>query len=98
MQAWKRRFFSHHIGEGAKESMSLVRGHLIEAGEILMEEVPDGRERSVAMTKLEEVMFWANAGIARLSEDSSTDDESAFVHGNRSMIDPKLAHRLSKRE
>jgi hypothetical protein len=27
--------------------------------------VPDGRERLLAMTKLEEAIFWANAGIAR---------------------------------
>lgn len=27
--------------------------------------VPPGREQSVALTKLEEVMFWANSGIAR---------------------------------
>ncbi len=27
--------------------------------------VPDSREKSMAITKLEEVMFWANAGIAR---------------------------------
>lgn len=27
--------------------------------------VPDGREKSVALTKLEEVVMWANAGIAR---------------------------------
>lgn len=27
--------------------------------------VPDGREKSTALTKLEEVVMWANAGIAR---------------------------------
>ena len=27
--------------------------------------VPPGREQSLALTKLEEAMFWANAGVAR---------------------------------
>lgn len=27
--------------------------------------LPEGREKALAMTHLEEVMFWANAGIAR---------------------------------
>ncbi len=27
--------------------------------------VPEGREKSLAMTNLEQVMFWANAGVAR---------------------------------
>lgn len=28
-------------------------------------EVPPGREQALAITKIEEAMFWANAGIAR---------------------------------
>ena len=31
--------------------------------------VPDGREKSLAVTKLEEVVMWANAGIARSNTD-----------------------------
>jgi len=32
---------------------------------IIDELVPDGREKNLAVAKLEEVMFWGNAGIAR---------------------------------
>lgn len=31
----------------------------------LNESVPDGREKALAITHLEEVMFWANAAVAR---------------------------------
>lgn len=79
MQAWKQRFFSHKVGDGARDAMGLVRGHIMGAAEIVQERVPEGREKSLAMTKLEEAMFWANAGVSRMSEDSELDDESAFV-------------------
>lgn len=32
----------------------------------IVDNVPFGREQSIALTKLEEVMFWMNAGIARI--------------------------------
>jgi hypothetical protein len=31
-------------------------------------QVPEGREKSIALTKIEEALFWANAGIARDSK------------------------------
>jgi hypothetical protein len=34
----------------------------------LVQEVPEGREQSLALTALEETMMWANAGIARASD------------------------------
>lgn len=33
--------------------------------EAICERCPGGRERALALTKLEEAIFWANAGIAR---------------------------------
>lgn len=33
--------------------------------------VPDGREKSLALTKLEEFVFWANAAIARARNDDA---------------------------
>lgn len=32
--------------------------------------IPPGREKALALTKLEEAMFWANAGIARQGEEA----------------------------
>ena len=40
-------------------------------GSLVLEVVPPGREQSLAITKIEEAMFWANAGIARDPENVS---------------------------
>lgn len=44
-----------------------VRGRITEVAHSLNALIPDGREKSIVMTKLEEAMFWANAALARQS-------------------------------
>lgn len=46
----------------AHESVRIV---LYRAAESLDSLLPESREKSLAITKLEEAMFWANASIAR---------------------------------
>lgn len=45
--------------------MALIRGKCFELAELIEQVVPEGREKSLALTKTEEAMFWANAGISR---------------------------------
>jgi hypothetical protein len=42
-----------------------VRDVCLQAAEFFDGVMPDGREKSLAVTKLEEAMMWANAGVAR---------------------------------
>lgn len=42
-----------------------IREKAKELAYLIDELVPDSREKSLAMTKLEECSMWANAGIAR---------------------------------
>lgn len=51
-----------------------VRSELVTAGSFLAELLPDSREKSLAITALEEVGFWANAAIARNVPDEQEDD------------------------
>lgn len=42
-----------------------VRNQCLVLAKYINETVPEGREKSLAITHLEEAMMWANAGIAR---------------------------------
>ena len=59
--------FSYHPPATPERQASheIVRNACIKLAEFLNQHVPDSREKSLAITKLEEVMFWANAAIAR---------------------------------
>ena len=47
------------------DKYSKIRDKAKELAYLIDELVPDSREKSLAMTKLEECSMWANAGIAR---------------------------------
>jgi hypothetical protein len=42
-----------------------VRSECLSIALSFNESLPEGREKALAITKLEEAMFWANAAIAR---------------------------------
>ena len=46
-----------------------IRATAWEFAEYLVNNCPDSRELSLAITKLEEAVFWANASIARHEEE-----------------------------
>lgn len=59
------RFDYHAPKEGQTEKYFAIRSTLKETAELIISACPDSSERSLAITKLEEAMFWANAAIAR---------------------------------
>jgi hypothetical protein len=61
----ERNFSSHQMNTEKLRASDIVRENTKNLASIIAANVPNGRERAIAMTKLEEVMFFANAGIAR---------------------------------
>lgn len=43
----------------------LLRGLFSDTASVIEEQCPDGREKSLAITKLEEALMWANESVAR---------------------------------
>ncbi len=61
----ENRFTYHAPKEGQPSIYESIRSNAHNYAIYLDSVCPDGREKSLAITHLEEVVFWANASIAR---------------------------------
>lgn len=61
----KNRFTYHAPTPDMPEKFKRMRDAAHDLAKMIDELVPEGREKSLAVTKLEEVTMWANAGLAR---------------------------------
>ena len=59
------RFEYHEVTTADIERMRMLRERAVELAAAIMVLAPDGREKSLALTNLEQTLFWANAGISR---------------------------------
>lgn len=61
----ENRFTYHPPKEGQPAKYEALRPRFKDLAYIIEAQCPDSRERALALTKLEEAVFWANAAIAR---------------------------------
>jgi len=58
--------FTYHAPQGDQSvRYERMRANAKSLATLILELCPDSRERSLAITKLEELIMWANAAIAR---------------------------------
>lgn len=59
--------FAFHAAttEEKRNEHTSMRQNCRQLADFLNDKLPEGREKSLAVTHLEEVMFWGNAAIAR---------------------------------
>lgn len=60
-----KAFTYHPPKPGQPERYTKIRDTAKELAELIEESCPVSREKSLAMTKIEEAVMWANAAIAR---------------------------------
>jgi hypothetical protein len=61
----ENRIKYHRPDADAIERIAAMRGQALNWSKVILGFVPPGREQALALTKIEEALFWANAGIAR---------------------------------
>ncbi|MDA1742227.1 MULTISPECIES: Acb2/Tad1 domain-containing protein [Bacillus cereus group] len=61
----KNNFSYHPPKEGQVEKFKDIRNEGLHFANLIDSNCPNSREKSLALTKLEEAVMWANASIAR---------------------------------
>lgn len=61
----RKRFTYHPPKEEQPGRYAALRGYALDFALMIDTECPDSREKSLALTNLEQVVMWANAAIAR---------------------------------
>lgn len=59
------RFSTHKVSQPENDVMDMIRQNALALASYINTTVPDCREKAKALVKLEETVWWANAGIAR---------------------------------
>ena len=59
------RFKAHQMSDETKTKSDKIRDVVINVADIIDIYCSDSREKSLALTKLEECLFWCNADLAR---------------------------------
>lgn len=60
-----RRFTFHPAQPGQPELYEAIRAQAHELARLIIRVTPRSREHDIALTRLDETVFWANAAIAR---------------------------------
>ena len=66
----KDRLSYHTINESQQDKMNQLRTSAIMLGTVIRSTSKQSRERSLAETKLEECLFWANKAVALEKEEN----------------------------
>jgi hypothetical protein len=82
------RLRTHEVGAEGWHKIEQLRDLYAELAQLLNNTGPDGREKSLALTALEESMMWASKAIAKPYPLTSYKD----LEGRRPVVDEEVHH------